>query len=91
MGIALYPELLNTDLLPVDFVSQLIVTLSVSNNIPSHHNFHLFHLKGTDFTPVYLALEYKGYNIKTVSQSVWLEKLEKMVINGDDVALGSLI
>ncbi|MBC8943670.1 non-ribosomal peptide synthetase [Xenorhabdus indica] len=91
MGIALYPELLNTDLLPVDFVSQVIVTLSVSNKIPGHHNFHLFHPKGTDFTPVYLALKHKGYNIKTVSQSVWLEKLEKMVVNGDDVALGSLV
>ncbi|MEX0444768.1 amino acid adenylation domain-containing protein [Xenorhabdus sp. SGI246] len=91
MGIALYPELLNTDLLPVDFVSQVIVTLSVSNKIPGHHNFHLFHPKGTDFTPVYLALKHKGYNIKTVSQSVWLEKLEEMVVNGDDVALGSLI
>ncbi|CDL86069.1 non-ribosomal peptide synthetase [Xenorhabdus cabanillasii] len=91
MGIALCPELLNTDLLPVDFVSQVIVTLSVSDSISGHHNSHLFHPKGTDFTPVYLALKYKGYNIKTVSQSVWLEKLEKMVVNGDEVALGSLI
>ncbi|MCT8354498.1 thioester reductase domain-containing protein, partial [Photorhabdus kayaii] len=91
MGMAPYPELLTTDLLPVDFVSQAIVALSASNRIHEHQNFHLFHPKGTDFTPAYLAITRTEYDITTVSESAWLEKLEQMVVNGDDVALGSLI
>ncbi len=91
MGIAPYPELLSTDLLPVDFVSKAIVALSVSNKIHGHQNFHLFHPKGTDFTPIYLAIRQKVHDITTTSESDWLEKLEKMVVKGDDVALGSLI
>ncbi|PQQ31340.1 non-ribosomal peptide synthetase [Photorhabdus luminescens] len=91
MEIAPYPELLTTDLLPVDFVSQAIVALSASNKIHEHQNFHLFHPKGTDFTPAYLAITQAEYDITTVSESAWLEKLEQMVVNGDDVALGSLI
>ncbi|OKP02968.1 non-ribosomal peptide synthetase [Xenorhabdus eapokensis] len=91
MGIAPYPELLRTDLLPVDFVSQAIVTLSTANKIHEQQNFHLFHPKGTDFTPAYLAIKQTGHDITTVPESAWLEKLEHMVVNGDDVALGSLI
>ncbi|MDC9583184.1 SDR family oxidoreductase, partial [Xenorhabdus sp. PR6a] len=91
MGIAPYPELLSTDLLPVDFVSQAIVALSTSDKEHEHLNYHLFHPKGTDFTPVYLAIKQTGHNITTASESEWLEKLEQMVVNGNDIALGSLI
>ncbi|WP_338803301.1 amino acid adenylation domain-containing protein [Xenorhabdus griffiniae] len=91
MGIAPNPELLSTDLLPVDFVSQAIVALSAANKIHEQQNFHLFHPKGTDFTSAYLAIKQTGHDITTVSESAWLEKLEQMVVSGNDVALGSLI
>ncbi|WP_319940065.1 non-ribosomal peptide synthetase family protein [Xenorhabdus littoralis] len=91
MEIAPYPELLNTDLLPVDFVSQAIVTLSTDDKTHEHQNFHLFHPEGTDFTPVYQAIKQRKHNIVTVSETEWLEKLEQMVVRGDDVALGALI
>ncbi|CCW30868.1 putative nonribosomal peptide synthetase TomB [Xenorhabdus nematophila F1] len=91
MGIAPYSELLSTDLLPVDFVSQAIVALSTSDKTHEHQNFHLFHPKGTDFTPAYLAIKQTGHNITTASESEWLEKLEQMVVDDNDVALGSLI
>ncbi|WFQ81261.1 amino acid adenylation domain-containing protein [Xenorhabdus sp. SF857] len=91
MGIAPYPELLSTDLLPVDFVSQAIVTLSTANKIHEQQNFHLFHPEGTDFTPAYLAIKQTGHDITPVSESAWLEKLEQRVVNGDEVALGSVI
>ncbi|PHM73861.1 non-ribosomal peptide synthetase [Xenorhabdus kozodoii] len=91
MGIAPSPELLSTDLLPVDFVSQAIVALSTANKPDGQQNFHLFHPEGTDFAPIYLAIKQAGYDVTTASESAWLEKLEQMVVNGDDVALGSLI
>ncbi|MDR0218144.1 MAG: amino acid adenylation domain-containing protein [Enterobacteriaceae bacterium] len=96
MGITPYPELLHTDLLPVDFVSQVIVSLSIaplsaSNKLHRQKTFHLFHPKGTNFKPAYLAIKKMGYDITTSSESEWLEKLEQMVVNGEEVALGSLI
>ncbi|CDH07884.1 hypothetical protein XBO1_650001 [Xenorhabdus bovienii str. oregonense] len=90
MGVAPFAETLATDLLPVDFVSKAIVALSLSNT-DSQKNYHLFHPKGTDFTPVYKAIESTGYSIETISEEIWLEKLEQMVVGGYDVALGSLI
>ncbi|OTA21794.1 peptide synthase [Xenorhabdus beddingii] len=89
MRAAPFPELLATDLLPVDFVAQAIVALSTSKK--SGHNFHLFHPKSTNFTPIYQAIEQTGHDIEIVSESKWLEKLEQMVVDGHDVALGSLI
>ncbi|MDC9622013.1 amino acid adenylation domain-containing protein [Xenorhabdus sp. XENO-7] len=90
MGVAPFAETLATDLLPVDFVGKAIVALSLSNT-DSQKNYHLFHPKGTDFIPVYKAIESTGHSIETMSEETWLEKLEQMVVDGYDVALGSLI
>ncbi|BET96121.1 hypothetical protein [Xenorhabdus taiwanensis] len=40
---------------------------------------------------LYLAIKQTGHDITTVPESAWLKKLEHMVVNGNDVALGSLI
>ena len=90
MGLAPEPLMLSTDLLPVDFVADAIVTLADSTR-EQPENFHLFHPTGTDFEPVYRAIHALGYPLKITSDSLWLQQLERLVTAGRDVALGPVI
>ncbi|MEU1125767.1 amino acid adenylation domain-containing protein [Streptomyces sp. NPDC005899] len=67
---------LRTDLLPVDFVSRAVVALSRD---PSAEDatFHLFHPRGSDFTPVHAAVRECGYALETVPADEWLTRLEE--------------
>ncbi|MFF2136227.1 amino acid adenylation domain-containing protein [Streptomyces sp. NPDC058193] len=67
---------LTTDLLPVDFVSRAVVALSADPSADGA-TFHLFHPRGSDFTPVHAAVRACGYPLDTVPADEWLTRLEE--------------
>ncbi|MFC8228276.1 amino acid adenylation domain-containing protein [Streptomyces sp. NPDC057287] len=67
---------LTTDLLPVDFVSRAVVALSGDPSADGA-TFHLFHPRGSDFTPVHAAVRACGYALDTVPADEWLTRLEE--------------
>ncbi|MFJ8980814.1 amino acid adenylation domain-containing protein [Streptomyces sp. NPDC102282] len=76
LGSAPPAEELTTDLLPVDFVSRAVVALSGDPSADGA-TFHLFHPRGSDFTPVHAAVRACGYALDTVPADEWLTRLEE--------------
>ncbi|SJN60077.1 Linear gramicidin synthase subunit D [Vibrio ruber DSM 16370] len=90
MGVAPEPSALFTDLLPVDFVADVVVALAQSE-LDKGENYHIFHPHGTTFEPVYQAIRSLGYSLEITSYYEWMKQLELRVTQGKEVALGSLI
>jgi thioester reductase-like protein len=76
LGSAPPAQELTTDLLPVDYVAQAVVALSRD---PGARNatFHVFHPRGSDFTPVHAAIRAQGYPLDVESADAWLTRLEE--------------
>ncbi|MFJ2738210.1 amino acid adenylation domain-containing protein [Streptomyces sp. NPDC087440] len=75
LGSAPPAEELTTDLLPVDFVARAVHALSreASADGATHH---LFHPRGSDFTPVHAAVRDCGHRLDTIPAEEWLTRLE---------------
>ncbi len=75
LGSAPPAEELTTDLLPVDFVGRAVHALSREPSAVGA-TYHLFHPRGSDFTPVHAAVRECGHRLDTVPAEEWLTRLE---------------
>ncbi|MFI5806064.1 amino acid adenylation domain-containing protein [Streptomyces sp. NPDC051561] len=75
LGSAPPAEELTTDLLPVDFVGRAVHALSREPSADGA-TYHLFHPRGSDFTPVHAAVRDCGHPLETVGAEEWLTRLE---------------
>ncbi|WP_333735926.1 non-ribosomal peptide synthetase [Streptomyces sp. IBSBF 2806] len=76
LGSAPPAEELTTDLLPVDFVGRAVAALSREPSADGA-TYHLFHPRGSDFTPVHAAVRDCGHPLDTVPAEEWLTRLEE--------------
>ncbi|MFC8126033.1 amino acid adenylation domain-containing protein [Streptomyces sp. NPDC057302] len=76
LGSAPPAEELTTDLLPVDFVGRAVHALSREPSTDGA-TYHLFHPRGSDFTPVHAAVRDCGHPLDTVPAEEWLTRLEE--------------
>ncbi|MFF8958121.1 amino acid adenylation domain-containing protein [Streptomyces sp. NPDC014894] len=88
LGSAPPPETMRTDLLPVDFVSRALVTLSRRTDRPDE-TFHLFHPRPVSFDVVHTAIRESGRPLDIVPPDAWFRRLEETAEADGDNALAA--